>query len=108
MSSDKKLPMDFEIEIITEDEVESSRSSRAKLPGWIPILSWGTPDLPDRFWNDRDYGHFTKEELEEIAEENAENLSAQHEYIDRELEIWGIRKRHVLEIRNQKEVRVRL
>ena len=101
---------DLFFEEIDESEVvgRSSGKGRPKLDAWIPILSWGTPNLPDNFWISRDYGDFTKEELEEIAEENADNLRNQHEYIDRELEIWGIRKRHVLEIRNQKEVRVRL
>ena len=50
----------------------------------------------------------TEEEFEEMSKIKAEALIRQNEYIDRELEIWGIRSRHVLEVRNQKEVRIKL
>jgi hypothetical protein len=47
-------------------------------------------------------------DYEEVAKIKAVALAKQHAYIDRELEIWGIRSRTVLEIRNQKEVKVKL
>lgn len=108
------MAIDFEnisfddVEIISEDEVEHSRGGKRKLPEWTPILSWSRPQVPDFFWEWRGYGQPTKEDFEEMEQDKAEALAKQHEYIDRELEIWGIRSRHVLEVRNQKEVRIKL
>jgi len=103
---------DFDFEIIDEDDVVVSRrgggKGKSKLPVWEPVLSWTKPNLSDKFWKDRGYGDLTEEDYEEVAKIKAVALAKQHAYIDRELEIWGIRSRTVLEIRNQKEVKVKL
>jgi hypothetical protein len=95
-------------EEIDESEVIGRGRGSKKLPEWLPILTWGTPDLTDRFWEERGYGDLTEDDVEFVTKVKAEALAKQHAFIDRELEIWGVRRRNVLEIRNQKEVRVKL
>lgn len=101
---------DLMFEVIDESEVVTSRrrNTQPKLEEWVPILSWNRPQVLDSFWESRGYGQPTEEEFEEMSKIKAEALIRQNEYIDRELEIWGIRSRHVLEVRNQKEVRIKL
>jgi hypothetical protein len=95
-------------EEIDESEVIGRGRGSKKLPEWLPILTWGTPDLTDRFWEERGYGDLTEDDVEFVTKVKTEALAKQHAFIDRELEIWGVRSRTVLEIRNQKEVRVKL
>jgi len=97
-----------DVQFISEDEVEHSRGGKRKLPEWTPILSWSRPQVPDFSWEWRGYGQPTEKAFKEMEEDRAESLAKQHEYVDRELEVWGIRSRTVLEIRNQKEVRIKL
>lgn len=102
-------PDEMFFEIIDESEVvPSRRKAKPKLEEWVPILSWSRPQVPDFFWEWRGYGQPTEKDFKEMEEDRAESLAKQNEYIDRELEIWGIRSRTVLEIRNQKEVRIKL
>jgi hypothetical protein len=95
-------------EEIDESEVIGRGRGSKKLPEWLPILTWGAPDLTDRFWEERGYGDLTEDDVEFVTKVKTEALAKQHAFIDRELEIWGVRRRNVLEIRNQKEVRVKL
>lgn len=103
-------PDEMFFEIIDESEVVTSRrrNVKPKLEEWVPILSWSRPQVPDFFWEWRGYGQPTKEDFEEMERQREESLAKQNEYVDREIEIWGIRSRHVLEVRNQKEVRFKL
>jgi len=103
-------PDEMFFEIIDESEVVTSRRRNAqpKLEEWVPILSWSRPQVPDFFWEWRGYGQPTKEDFEEMERQREESLAKQNEYVDREIEILGIRSRHVLEVRNQKEVRIKL
>jgi hypothetical protein len=79
-----------------------------KLPEWIPILTWGTPDLTDRFWEDRGYGDLTEDDVQFVNKFKSESLANQHRMIDKDLELMGIRIKNVETVRNCKEVVIRL
>ena len=97
-----------DVQFISEDEVEHSRGGKRKLPEWTPILSWTRPQVPNFFWEWRGYGQPTEKDFEEIEKTKSESLAKQNDQIDRQIEVLRIRKETVLEIRNQKEVRIKL
>jgi hypothetical protein len=95
-------------EEIDESEVIGRGRGSKKLPEWIPVLTWGSPDLTDRFWEERGYGDLTEDDVEFVTKVKAEALANQHRMIDKDLELMGIRIKNVKAVRNCKEVVIRL
>jgi hypothetical protein len=99
---------DMMFEEIDESEVVGRVPGKRKLPKWEPMLSWDRVQLSDKAMARRGYSDLTEEDVEFLEEHKASVLANQHRMIDKELELMGIRIQNVKEVRNCKEVVIRL
>lgn len=99
---------------ISSLNVKSRRNGKRgkKLAPFVSPLSWTkSTDVSSVILDRRGYG-ITKESYEELVDEvvaaREASLEKQNAMIDKDLELMGIRKRNIVQMRNAKEVRIRL
>lgn len=83
-----------------------------KIAPFVSPLSWTKSTDASSLILDRRGYSITKESYEELVDEviaaREANLEKQNAMIDKDLELMGIRKRNIVQMRNAKEVRIRL
>lgn len=98
---------DFVFEEIDETEVVGRVRGGKKLPKWTPVLSWICPPMDDSFYESRGY-MANKSDIEEVEAIKKARLQETNDHVNKVIKILNDRKVFVQNIRETKEVRIKL